>query len=272
MSFRKWLFKNGPGSPGHTARALMKLYNTYSLHQDLSDLETSERVIYNMIYLERYTWANKLYNSGSLLKFYSSFKLQEFAQSDMSLFVFMMECLETNQFRKGLTMGMEGVNDILEVIRTEVKSKRPDLIRIEELEYRNKAIIFADLVLANVETGNHVNPEVLDAYFQCEDYPDGYIMRFYKDSIVQYGIVNMSLDYIDHEKVLKWFNKNHASSKKSVYRFSNNRITFKIKINSEDYYSYRCDFVSKDEILMEVENSVTKELTSRTFYAREIKE
>jgi hypothetical protein len=265
MGFRKWLFKNGPGSPGHTARALVKLYEN-CVPKEVNEEEIPEVAIYSMIYLERHSWANKLNNTGSLLKNYNHLKLIEFTEYDMSLFVFVIECLETNQFRKGLTLGMDGVDEIIEVIREEVKRKRPDLIRINDSEYRTKAIIFADILLDTLETGKYIIPETLDAFFQCEDYPDGYLLRFYKDLTVQYAIIKISSGYIEFEKVSKWFTKEHRYSQKAIYKFYDSQITFKIKANTDTLFSYTCKFLSEDELLMRVENSATNEITERTFW------
>lgn len=142
MGFEKWLYRNGPGSPGHTARTLVKWYhnNKAANHGELDDNEA-----YLAIFFERLAWQVKLKNSGCLLSQFSIQIGDIIAEKDMPLFVFAIESLETKQFRFGISN--RNIDIVLEVIREEVEKLDRTLIRLGYTEYRNKAIDFLNSVL-----------------------------------------------------------------------------------------------------------------------------
>jgi hypothetical protein len=143
MGFEKWFFRNSPGSPGHTARTIVKLYQNYKLN---NFNEESDQEIYSEIYFFRLELQEKLKNKGSLLgSFIDRVNNNIIIELDMPLFVFAFECLETNQFRFGITNN--NIDSALEVIREEVEKIDENLIALEFNDYRNKAINFLNLVL-----------------------------------------------------------------------------------------------------------------------------
>ncbi|MFC0605181.1 hypothetical protein [Winogradskyella pulchriflava] len=139
MGFSKWILRNGPGSPGHTARAIVKLYK-----QTNFGISSNEEK-YFQIYEFRISVQDKLRNRGSLLaEFYDRIG-QIINEEDMPLFVFSLECLETKQFRWGVTN--DNIDDILKVIREEVEKIDNSLVKLNYQDYRNKSIYFLNEVL-----------------------------------------------------------------------------------------------------------------------------
>ncbi|MGC4041801.1 MAG: hypothetical protein QM710_13725 [Flavobacterium sp.] len=139
MGFTKWILRNGFGSPGSTARAIVKLYN----QTNFGISSNEER--YFQIYEFRISVQDKLRNKGSLLaEFYNRID-QIILEDDMPLFVFALESLETKQFRWGISN--ENVDEILQIIREEVEKLDRSLIKLNPTDYRNKAINFLNQVL-----------------------------------------------------------------------------------------------------------------------------
>ncbi len=139
MGFTKWILRNGFGSPGSTARAIVKMYNQINF----GNISNEEK--YFQIYEFRISVQDKLKNSGSLLaEFYNRID-QIIMEDDMPLFVFALESLETKQFRWGIAN--ENIEDVLQIIREEVEKLDRSLIKLSPVDYRNKAILFLNQVL-----------------------------------------------------------------------------------------------------------------------------
>lgn len=141
MGFEKWIYRNGFGSPGHTARSLVKLYHKINEQYDCA---ASEEDIYVEIYQNRTFFQNTFNYKGGLLNHFDD-KIGVIIQlHDMPLFVFAIETLETKQFRNGVTE--RSIDIILEVIREEVEKTDRSLIKLEYGDFRNKAILFFNIV------------------------------------------------------------------------------------------------------------------------------
>lgn len=146
MGFEKWLYRNGPGSPGHTARTLVKLYNNiHSVNQIQDDEE-----IYFAIYMERLRWQQKFGNNSCLLMPFLDKIGNIMNEKDMALFVFAIETLETKQFRFGITD--RSIDVVLEVIREEVNKVDRSLIKLNYDVYRTKAIDFFNIAYKYAES------------------------------------------------------------------------------------------------------------------------
>jgi hypothetical protein len=141
MGFEKWIYRNGPGSPGHTARTLVKWYHNL-IHTNVGGIDEDE--IYFAIYMERIKWQEKLNNRKCLLQPFLEKIGTIISENDMPFFVFAIETLETKQFRNGVTE--RSIDVILEVIRKEVEKIDKSLIKLEFNDYRNKAISFFNTV------------------------------------------------------------------------------------------------------------------------------
>jgi hypothetical protein len=139
MGLGTWLMKNGPGSPGQTTRVLIDLYNKLEKH--VTRPSNHDKLM--AIYEERQFLASKFNNKTAL---FSNYHFDQWCPSlggDFSLFVFLILCLETSQFRNSLIGERSAIETALKVIREEVQKKSPSLIALDEVEYikRGWAII-----------------------------------------------------------------------------------------------------------------------------------
>lgn len=137
MGFEKWIYRNGPGSPGHTARTLVKWYHNI---MQVSGGGLAIDDIFFAIYTERMKLMANVNNNSCLLRPFLDKIGVIISERDMPLFVFAIESLETNQFRHGVTE--RSIDTILEVIREEVEKTDRSLIKLGYDNYRNRAILF----------------------------------------------------------------------------------------------------------------------------------
>lgn len=120
MGLTNWLLKNGPGSPGSTAKAFIKEYNKISTGNHAEDWEG----IFHALFMQRYLANQRLgFRGGSLLGQTDATEIVEFSEGDMGLFVFYMMLLETSNFRNNINNTFIEVTSVIhEVVQTEAPS------------------------------------------------------------------------------------------------------------------------------------------------------
>lgn len=143
MGYYKWMLTHGFGSPGQTARVITKGFHYYLASNPKFDDSVYDDA-YKTIFRKRAAVQEKLRNKGCLLNQFQS-EIDEIVNiGDMPLFVFVMQSLESKQFRVGVTN--ENVDLILEIIREETAKLDDSLIKLDKIEYKKFAIGFINLI------------------------------------------------------------------------------------------------------------------------------
>lgn len=110
MGLTNWLLKNGPGSPGSTAKAFIKEYNKISTGNHDEDWEG----IFHALFMQRYLANQRLgFRGGSQLGQTDATEIVEFSEGDMGLFVFYMMLLETSNFRNNINNTFNEVTSVI---------------------------------------------------------------------------------------------------------------------------------------------------------------
>lgn len=139
MGLGKWFLKNGPGSPGSTAKTFAKLYNSIPKREHDSEWEE----VFTVLYKNRIQAYEKIGNIGDNI--FSAIKMEnvvDFSDGDLPLFVFEMMFLETSKFRDNI-VGNEDVFILAtEVIREVIIENAPSSTNIDLVEFRKRALYF----------------------------------------------------------------------------------------------------------------------------------
>lgn len=144
MGFEKWLYRIGFGSPGHTARSILKVYLKL-LTQYFNENETDVfNEICSRIYESRIHIQLKLRNKGCILQNYTQELDDIITYRDLPLFILAIMELETKSFRSAISD--KNIDLVLEVIREEVAKKDDSLISLDYNSYRYYAIQFINKV------------------------------------------------------------------------------------------------------------------------------
>lgn len=147
MGLGTWLLKNGPGSPGQTARTLVDWHNKLLIqNQSYSLVE-----IFSKIYDERKRLAQSFNNKTSFFEKYNCQELMNTCQVDFALFVFVIMLLETQQFRVGIISNSNHTLDVLNIIKEEVSKKQLSLIKLSDTMYKSNAYKFINLIVFEIE-------------------------------------------------------------------------------------------------------------------------
>ena len=134
MGLSNWLLKNGPGSPGITAKAFIKAYKMLSSESHEEDWEG----IFYTLFMQRYLAAQQIgFLGGNLLGKTNPNEIVEFSNGDMALFVFNMMILETSQFRNNINY--HSFNEVTAVIHEVIREKLPLALIYDLQTFRHKA-------------------------------------------------------------------------------------------------------------------------------------
>ena len=137
MGFQKWILTHGPGSPGHTARTIVKCFHNYFAS---NYIDSDEKDAFYEVYYQRLTIQEKFKNKSCLLNQFSDRMGAIIAKRDVPLFIFAIESLESNRFRSAISN--DNISILLEVIRDEVAKLDDSLISLDFDEYKANAIYF----------------------------------------------------------------------------------------------------------------------------------
>lgn len=133
MGIFNWLLKNGPGSPGSTAKLYIKEYKKLGV---INHNEEWQGAFYSL-FMQRFLANQKLgFPGGSLLNKVEVKDVVDFSEGDLGLFVFYMMLLETSNFRNNISITF---NDVTEVIYNAVKDEVPSVFQFNLNEFRLRA-------------------------------------------------------------------------------------------------------------------------------------
>lgn len=133
MGLLNWLLKNGPGSPGSTASAFVKLYEQAG---SVNHKENWEGV-FLMIFMARFQAFQRMgFTGGCLLNQVDMNRVIENSRGDLPLFIFLMMYYETASFRNSVSQHLHEVTD---VIYETVKNKKPSAITLDILAFQVRA-------------------------------------------------------------------------------------------------------------------------------------
>lgn len=139
MGLTKWLLKNGPGSPGATAKSFLKQF----AYRPKGNNEMPRAEVFEILYEWRHNVILKLGNpAGNLYSSVDPNKIIEFSEGDFPLFIFSMMYLETKQFRNSVFESPETIRDTVEVIFETVQNESNESIIFDVEELRKKCIRF----------------------------------------------------------------------------------------------------------------------------------
>ena len=133
MGLTNWILKNGPGSPGSTAKAYIKEYNKIASGNHDEDWEG----IFHALFMQRYLANQRLgFSGGSLLGQTDASEIVEFSEGDMGLFVLYMMLLETSNFRNNIN---NTFNEVTSAIHEVIRSEAPSTLMLDLTTFRLKA-------------------------------------------------------------------------------------------------------------------------------------
>ncbi len=132
----KFLLKNGPGSPGHTAKVLIKHFNKRQeilISHEPSDIYAS--ILIDRICISQSTGQSCYYLLNDLDR------VKRFLENDISTFTFLVLFFESEKVRKAVVPNMYGDSsfDIITEVIYEVCKKRSNLCSLSLIEFRKKA-------------------------------------------------------------------------------------------------------------------------------------
>ncbi len=134
MGLGKWIIKNGPGSPGSTAKVFAKQYNNiYN-----ADRSAAWDDIFSSLYIQRVMAAPSM--GGNLYSTVEMEDIVEFTEGDLPLFVFIMMFLETSNFRNNIR-GTFSLST--EVLHEMIEENAPSAIKLNINKLREKCLAFA---------------------------------------------------------------------------------------------------------------------------------
>lgn len=133
MGLVNWLLKNGPGSPGSTAKTFVKEYRKIAVNNHNEEWEGA----FHALFLQRYLANQSLgFRGGSLLGQVDPNEIIGYSNGDMALFVFYMMLLETANFRNNIN---NTFNDVTAVIYQVIKDEAPSALKYNLETFRFKA-------------------------------------------------------------------------------------------------------------------------------------
>jgi hypothetical protein len=148
MGFQKWILKHGFGSPGHTARTIVRaVHIRMASHYKLFDNEDDNDILYS-IYYQRIEIHKKLRNKSCLLEHFSDRITDVVDSGDVPLLIFVIEVLESKKFRSSISN--YNIDLVLEVIREEVIRLDDTLVKLDHFEYRRSAIHFLNMIFSYI--------------------------------------------------------------------------------------------------------------------------
>lgn len=137
MGLGNWLLKNGPGSPGSTAKSILKAYTQLINEQNASPEQAWAAIVHG-----RHEVNLRIRNKTAMYPYFEPRLIYHYCDGDLALFTFIILYIETQQFREGVSMGTAGFDSTLEVIKETIHEKAPDLIKLSSIDYRHYALKF----------------------------------------------------------------------------------------------------------------------------------
>lgn len=141
MGFQKWLLKNGPGSPGDTAKSFTKVYNSHPKADHDAD--------WKIVFLDAYNFRNQhlvFVEKGNLYNQVSPETIVNFSEGDLALFIYEMLFLESESFRKKIFPIDSIFYTTIEVIHETVLERSPVASIFKLSELQEKAVRFMQTV------------------------------------------------------------------------------------------------------------------------------
>jgi hypothetical protein len=125
MGLFNWLLKNGPGSPGSTASAFVKLYEQAGSVDHDKDWEN----IFSMIFAARYLSFQRMgFPGGCRLAEVDADYIIKSSKGDLPLFIYTMMRHETSSFRESVS---DHYFDVTQAIYDVVKKNKPTAIKYD---------------------------------------------------------------------------------------------------------------------------------------------
>lgn len=133
MGLFNWLLKNGPGSPGSTASAFVKLYEQAGNVNHKEDWEG----VFFMMFMARFQSFQRMgFAGGCLLNRVDANQLVHDSQGDLPLFVFIMMIYETASFRNSVS---QHFHEVTRIIYETVRDKKSSAITLDLPAFQRKA-------------------------------------------------------------------------------------------------------------------------------------
>lgn len=137
MGLANWLLKNGPGSPGSTAKVFAKQYNSLPK----SDHDTEWRELFTTLCIQRIKASSITAKaSGSLYSKIEIKTLVEQTEGCLALFVFEMMYIETRQFRDSILKYPDNFFTATKIIYETIIDNSPTAIKFTQSVFKRKAI------------------------------------------------------------------------------------------------------------------------------------
>lgn len=125
--------KNGPGSPGSTAKTYIKEYKKIATNNHNEDWEG----IFHALFMQRYLANQRLgFSGGSLLGQTNPNEIIKNSKGDLALFVFNMIILETANFRNNIDNTFKEVTSVIYEI---IQNEAPSTLQYDLQTFRQKA-------------------------------------------------------------------------------------------------------------------------------------
>jgi len=137
MGLMNWLMKNGPGSPGDTAKYYVKAYNQITGDRAVNYDQDWIR-IFSDLFRHRILVCQKIgFGDGNLLGHMNETQITrmiERSNGDMALFVFQMMQLESRHFRENSVR--DEFNGVTSAIHEVIKSRAPLTLKYDLEDFR----------------------------------------------------------------------------------------------------------------------------------------
>jgi hypothetical protein len=133
MGAFNWILKNGPGSPGSTAKVYVREY----LKAGVSDHADEWEGVFHALFMKRYLANQQMgFRGGSTLNRVNASEMVESSDGDLALFVFNMMYIETSNFRNNIR---NTFMEVTKVIHDVVRESIPKSLKYDLDEFRLKA-------------------------------------------------------------------------------------------------------------------------------------
>jgi hypothetical protein len=136
MGFFNWMLKNGPGSPGSTANAFIKLFKEFEIFDKEEYLENWEDILISIFQIRYLAYQKMGFPGGNLLNQIKIEQILTTSKGDFPLFIYLMMVLETSQFRDNVGNVFQPT---VKIIYDTVSENVPQSILLSREEFQNKA-------------------------------------------------------------------------------------------------------------------------------------
>jgi hypothetical protein len=142
MELMNWLVKNGPGSPGSTAKTYIKVYNEITRTTSVNYDKDWEGIL-SALFLHRLAVNQRTgFQGGSLLgTLPNPSEFIKMSNGDMAFFIFSMMVFESSQFRYSIMDGnLPAFDAATSAIYEVVKSKAPVTLKYDLQNFQQQAV------------------------------------------------------------------------------------------------------------------------------------